>query len=464
MADQRLEGIVLAAGKGTRMKSDLPKGLHRVLGVPMVELAARNLMAAGVERPTIVVGHGGDLVIQTLGDRFQYAWQREQLGTGHAAMSAESVLGGHQGPVLVVPGDAPLIDPEFLKRLAQIQRETGAACAMATCVMEDPYGYGRILKDEAGRPMGIVEEKDASPEQKKLKEVCVSVYCFHAPTLFRLLKTLRNDNAQGEYYLTDMVGAIYRDGGTTVCVPVDDVEMLMGVNDRWQLAQAAKVLRTRLLRRHALAGVTILDPDSTHITLDVEIGADTVIHPNSVIEGETKIGAGCSIGPNTILRNALVRDRASVLASVVCDSEVGEGSRVGPFAHLRGGTVLGSEVRVGNYVEMKNVEFGARSSAAHLTYLGDATVGERVNIGAGTITCNYDGFAKHRTTIGEGAFVGSNSTLIAPVSIGPGAVVGAGSVIRHDVPADALGIARAEQIVREGWAARRRAQRGGNQQ
>ncbi len=459
MAEERLEGIVLAAGKGTRMKSDLPKGLHRVLGVPMVELAARNLVAAGVERPTIVIGHGGELVMAALGDRYRYAWQREQLGTGHAAMSAESELGSHQGSVLVVPGDAPLIDPAFLRRLAEIRSETGCACAMATCVMDDPFGYGRILKDDSGRPMGIVEEKDATPEQKALKEVCVSVYCFHAPTLFRLLKTLRNDNAQGEYYLTDMIGAIYRDGGTTVCVPVDDVEMLMGVNDRWQLAQAAQVLRRRVLRRHALAGVTLLDPDSTHISLDAEIGPDTVIQPNTVLEGRTRIGAGCTIGPNSILRDAVVKDGAVVLASVVTESEVGEGARVGPFAHLRGGTVLGSEVRVGNYVEMKNVSFGSRSSAAHLTYLGDATVGERVNVGAGTITCNYDGFAKHRTTIADGAFVGSNSTLIAPLNIGAGAVIGAGSVIRHDVPADALGIARAEQSVREGWAARRRAQR-----
>ncbi|MCX7800481.1 MAG: bifunctional UDP-N-acetylglucosamine diphosphorylase/glucosamine-1-phosphate N-acetyltransferase GlmU [Fimbriimonadales bacterium] len=461
MAERVLEGIVLAAGKGTRMRSDLPKGLHRILGVPMVELAARNLRKAGVTRPTIVVGHGGDQIVEALGDGYAYAWQREQLGTGHAALCAETALKDHDGPVLIVPGDAPLIEPDFLRRLAAVQAETGAACAMATCVMDDPFGYGRILRDAEGRPMGIVEEKDATPEQKALREVCVSVYCFQARTLFRLLKTLRNDNAQGEYYLTDMVGAIYRDGGNTVCVRVQDTEMLMGVNDRWQLAEAARVLRTRILRAHALAGVTIVDPGSTHVGPDVEIGADSTLLPNTVLEGRTVVGAGCAIGPNTVLRNATVEDGASVVCSFVADSTVGAGSRVGPFAHLRGGTRLGSGARVGNFVEMKNVEFGASSSAAHLTYLGDASVGESVNVGAGTITCNYDGFTKHRTRIGDGAFVGSNSTLIAPVTIGEGSVVGAGSVIRHDVPKDALAIARADQVLKEGWAARRREAKGG---
>jgi bifunctional UDP-N-acetylglucosamine pyrophosphorylase/glucosamine-1-phosphate N-acetyltransferase len=452
MPENSLAGIILAAGKGTRMKSDLPKTLHLVCDVPMVELVGRAFKAAGVERPVVVIGHRGETVQDKLGDSYDYAWQREQLGTGHAAMMGEQVLADYQGPVLIAPGDAPLLDPGYLKSLADVQRETGAELVMATCVMDDPTGYGRLVYDPVGRVEKIVEEKDASPEIRKLKEVCVSVYCFDAATLFRLLKTLKTDNAQGEYYLTDMVAAVYKDGGRTIASQVNDAGMLMGVNDRWQLAQASKILREQVMRRHAMAGVTIVDPDTTYIGLDVEIGVDTVIHPMTCLKGKTRIGTDCVIGPSTTITDSTLGHSVTALMSQINRAEMQSDSRCGPFANLRPGALLRTGAKVGNYVEIKNADIGESVSISHLTYVGDSEVGANTNIGAGTITCNYDGFKKHRTVIGKDAFVGSNSTLVAPVNIGDEAIVAAGSVITGDVPPGALGIGRGRQENKEEWA------------
>jgi bifunctional UDP-N-acetylglucosamine pyrophosphorylase/glucosamine-1-phosphate N-acetyltransferase len=452
MADHPLAGIILAAGKGTRMKSDLPKTLHSVCDVPMVELVGRAFKEAGVDRPVVVVGHRGDMVRESLGDSYAFAWQTEQLGTGHAALMAEQVLANHAGPVIVAPGDAPLLDPGYLKSLADRQIETGAELVLATCIMDDPTGYGRLLYDEAGKVREIVEEKDASPEIRRLKEVCVSVYCFDTRSLFKLLKTLKTDNAQGEYYLTDMVSAVYASGGETVTMPVSDPAMLMGVNDRWQLAKAAMVLRERILKKHAMAGVTIVDPESTYVGLDVEIGVDTVLQPMSCLQGETSIGSGCVIGPNTTIESSKLGDGCVVLMSQLNRAEMRSGTRCGPFANLRPGALLREGAKVGNFVEIKNSDIGENVSISHLTYIGDSEVGADTNIGAGTITCNFDGFKKHRTTIGERAFVGSNTTLVAPVEIGDEAIVAAGSVVTEDVPAGGLGIGRARQTNKEEWA------------
>lgn len=449
----------MAAGKGTRMKSDLPKTLHQVCGVPMVELVGRAFKAAGVEKPVVVVGHHGEQVEQALGESYAYAWQREQLGTGHAALMAESMLAGFEGPVLVAAGDVPLLDPKYLKSLIDTQRKTGATCVLATCVMDNPFGYGRVIYDAKGVPCNIIEEKDADPETKKLKEVCVSLYCFDGRHLFRLLKTLNTNNAQGEYYLTDMVKAAYDNGGTTVTLPTDNVDMLQGVNDRWQLAQAAAVLRQRINRQLALSGVTIIDPERTYIGLDVEVGVDTVIHPMCTISGKTKIGSGCEIGPSANIVDATIEDGCTVLMSQVNGATMKAGSRVGPFSNLRPGTVLGEGSKVGNFVEIKNSDIGQRVSLSHLTYVGDASIGRDTNIGAGTITCNYDGFVKNRTTIGENAFVGSNTTLVAPVNIGNDALIAAGSVITKDVPDWALGIGRGKQENKEDWVRGWRARR-----
>ncbi len=445
-------GIVLAAGKGTRMKSEMPKGLFPVCGVPMVELVGRAMKGAGVESPIIVIGHDGERVQEALGSSYRYVWQRDQLGTGHAAMMASGLLQDHRGPVLVAPGDAPLITAEALQELLNVHSSGNVQCTMAVTRMHDPTGYGRVLRDPRGKAQKIVEEKDASPRIRVIQEVCVSFYCFDGPSLFRLLPSLSTSNAQGEYYLTDMVEAIYNAGGVVETQSFHNPELLQGVNDRWQLAEASNILRRRILRSHCLNGVTIVDPDSTFISYDVEIGPDTVIEPNCSVSGGSRIGAECSIGPMTCISKSEVGDRCHILMSHVNGATIHDGVRVGPYANLRPGCDIGAGAKIGNFVEVKNSQIGERASMSHLSYVGDASVGADANIGAGTITCNFDGFTKSRTEIGANAFVGSNSTLVAPVSIGEGAVVAAGSVITSSVPADGLGIARERQEVKEEWA------------
>jgi bifunctional UDP-N-acetylglucosamine pyrophosphorylase/glucosamine-1-phosphate N-acetyltransferase len=459
MSEQSLAGIIMAAGKGTRMKSDLPKTLHEVCGIPMVELVGRAFKAAGVSRPVVIIGHHGDLVRDSLGCDYAYAWQREQLGTGHAALMAEEVLKDHIGPVLIAPGDAPLLDPAYLKSLIDKQISTKATCILASCILDDPTGYGRIIRDAKGHPMNIVEEKDADPETKKLREVCVSVYCFDGPELFRLLKTLNTNNAQGEYYLTDMVSAIYKAGGTIETAPTTNTDMLMGVNDRWQLAKASGILRDRTLQKHAMAGVTIVDPSNTYIGFDVEIGVDTILQPMTSIQGKTVIGSRSVIGPSSSLIDAKVGNECTVLMSQLNKAEMRDGSRCGPFANLRPGALLLEGAKIGNFVEIKNSEIGEKTSISHLTYIGDATIGQEANIGAGTITCNYDGYVKNRTEIGARAFIGSNSTLVAPVTVGDDGFIAAGSVITNDVPSGALGVARCKQETKEEWVEKWRAKK-----
>lgn len=446
-----LAGIILAAGKGTRMKSSIPKGLHEVLGVPMVDLVGRAMREAGVERPILVVGYGGEMIAESLGDAYFYAWQREQLGTGHAAQMAAAFLPEGDGCVLIAPGDTPLLNGTILRELVERHQETRAQCTVATAFVEDPVGYGRVVRDRAGRVCGIVEHKDATAEQREIREVNASVYCFDAAALRTQLPHLSNDNAQGEYYLTDLLSAISQGGGDVVAVTVSDPAILMGVNDRAQLAEAERTLRGKVNRGHALAGVTLIDPASTYIGVDVSIGADTIIEPNTYLQGDTSIGSGCRIGPQTKIANSRIGDGAKIYFSQVVEANIGEGVKVGPFANIRPGTELRTGVKIGNFVEVKNAVLGEGVAVSHLTYLGDAEIGARTNIGAGTITCNYDGIAKHRTTVGQDVFVGSNSTLVAPISIGDGALIAAGTVVTHPVPADAFAIGRARQEVKESW-------------
>jgi bifunctional UDP-N-acetylglucosamine pyrophosphorylase / glucosamine-1-phosphate N-acetyltransferase len=455
MSASSLAGIILAAGKGTRMKSELPKGLFEVCGLPMVELIGRAMREAGVEKPTVVVGHQRELMQHKLGDAYGYAVQDEQHGTGHAAQMAAPMLNGHHGGVLIVPGDTPLLSGEALRLLAEHHRNSGAACTIATVIMADPAGYGRIVRREDSGVGAIVEHKDA-PEhvRENVKEINSGVYIFDAAALTRLLPQLSNQNAQGEYYLTDLIKAINDEGGRVEALPFDDPDMLMGVNDRWQLAQAAAALRQRILKKHALNGVSIIDPSTTYIGADVSIGQDTVIKPMTSISGLTNIGSGCDIGPSTDINDCEIGNNVTIVMSKLDHATMRDGSRCGPYAHLRLGATIGEGAKIGNYVEVKNAVLGKKAAAAHLTYLGDANIGAGTNVGAGTITCNYDGFGKHRTEIGENVFVGSNSTLVAPITIGEGALIAAGSVITQDVPADALGVGRGRQEVKEQWAAR----------
>lgn len=434
------------------MKSDLPKGLHTVCGLPMVELVGRAMKAAGIERPIVVIGHGGEKLQEALGEGYDYAWQREQHGTGHAAQMAAPLLEGKLGSVLIVPGDTPLIDAASLCALIQRHQEGGAVCTVASVKMPDPAGYGRLVRNDSGELMKIVEEKDATSAERAIQDVNLSIYAFEIAVLLRHLPHLKNSNAQGEFYLTDVIAAIASEGGKVLVESFPDADTFAGVNDRWQLAQAEKALRTKILRFHALAGVTIRDIDTTFIGPDVRIAPDSVIEPCTTLNGNTKIASGCRIGPYSIIDDSVIGEDSLIYMSRLSEAKVGKGVKCGPFANLRPRSVLGDRVKVGNFVEVKNAELGEGAAASHLTYLGDASIGAGSNIGAGTITCNYDGFAKHRTEIGKEAFIGSNSTLVAPITIGDGAFIAAGSTITKDVPPDSLGLGRARQEVKEEWA------------
>lgn len=435
------------------MKSDLPKGLHPVCGLPMVELIGRAMKAAGIERPIIVIGHRGELLRDALGDSYDYAWQRDQQGTGHAAMMAAHGLQGHKGPVVIAPGDTPLLSSDVIASLMAAHIELGNKCTVASSIVADPKGYGRVLRNENGRVRKIVEDKDATPEEKAVNEVNAGIYCFDCATLLNILPKLQKANSQGEYYLTDAVEAVANMGQADATV-FEDPEMLMGVNDRWQLAQADKALRTRILRGHALNGVTLMDPDTTYIGADVEIGAESIIEPSTMLIGKTRIGERCQVGPFTRIRDSVVGDGCYVYLSHLTHATLHDGVKVGPFANLRPDAILEKAVRIGNFVEVKNSTLAEGAKANHLAYIGDSSVGVDTNIGAGTITCNYDGFLKHRTQIGNNVFVGSNSTLVAPLTIEDGAMIAAGSVVTCDVPTDGMAIGRSRTEVKEGWAAR----------
>lgn len=459
MGADQVAGVILAAGKGTRMKSRLPKVLHSVCGVPMAELVGRALLEAGVERRIMVVGHGGDLLIDALGDSYEYAWQHEQKGTGHAAMMAEKSLKGFDGCVMVTPGDTPLLEGEWLRAMLDEHRLSGADCTVGTAILDDPTGYGRVLRSADGGVERIVEHRDANEVELACPEVNTGFYCFDRKRLFEVLPTLRAENDQGEVYLTDAIERLRKDGCRVNAFVFEDTSVMMGVNDRWQLAEASRILRRRVLKRLAMSGVTIVDPDSTYVSPDVEIGEDTIIEPMTILEGATRIGSGCTIGPATRAVASTIEDGCTVIASQLNKATLLAGARCGPYANLRPGAVIGPGAKIGNFVEVKNASVGEKAAVSHLSYIGDGSVGAAANIGAGTIFCNYDGFNKYRTEVGDGAFVGSNSTLIAPVKIGENAIVGAGSVISKDVPPDALGLGRSHQEVKEEWASKWRAKK-----
>ena len=447
--------IVLAAGKGTRMKSKLPKALHPICGKPMTRYIIDACKDAGVPDCIVVVGHEADLVKQGLGDAVRYAVQEEQLGTGHACKQALTVFGDAEGDALVLPGDAPLVGAEILKRLIEQHASEKADATVLTTVLDDAGHYGRVVRD-GGSVKGIVEAKDATPDQRAIREINTAIYCFKLSALREYLDRITPANVQGEYYLTDVIALMAADGLKVGAVISEDSDIVLGVNHRADLAHLTGIIRSRILEKLMLDGVTMIDPSSTYIDWDVRIGADTAIYPQTVIEKGSVIGGGCVIGPGTRLVSVTLGDEVTVLYSNVVESVIGDGTKVGPFANVRPGCRIGKNVKLGDFVEAKNAQIGDRVSMAHLSYVGDSSVGEDANIGAGTITCNYDGFEKHRTTIGKGAFIGSNVTIIAPVTIGDGAVVAAGSVVTEDVPGDALAIARAPQKVKEGWAKARR--------
>jgi len=453
MKQQGVAAVILAAGKGTRMKSGRAKVLHELAGYPMVHYPLVAARAVGAEPLVLVVGHQGDEVRGALEERgVSFVVQEEQLGTGHALLCAADALQGFHGDLLLLCGDVPLIRGETLERLLAYHREQGAAVTVLTATLEDASGYGRIVR--SGDDLAaIVEEKDATPEQKAIREINTGLYVFSAPYVFEALQHVGCDNAQGEYYLTDVVAAARGAGHRVRALVVEDVVETLGINDRVQLAEAAAVLRQRINRRHMLAGVTLPDPLATYIEAEVVIGADSLVHPGAHLQGRTVIGAGCIVEPGVLARDCIVADGVHLKAgSVLEGAEVGPGCAIGPMAHLRPGTVLAGDNKIGNFVETKKVHLDTGSQASHLTYLGDAEVGKDVNFGCGTITCNYDGRDKHVTVVEDDVFVGSDVQLVAPVRIGRNALLAAGSTITKDVPADALALSRCEQKVIAGWS------------
>jgi len=440
------------------MKSAIPKVLHAACGLPLIEHVLRAAAPLSPETVVVVVGHEAELVTARLASRSSttFAVQEPQLGTGHALLQAEPALSGKSGTVVVLSGDVPLLRPETLDRLVQTHLAQRAAATVLTATVTDPTGYGRIVRTD-GRIAAIVEHRDASPDVRAITEVNSAIYAFDLAPLFESLRGIGSANAQGEYYLPDLV-RMYRERGLPVeTVLLDDPTEVMGVNTRRELAYVAARLRDRKNDELMAAGVTIIDPDTTWIEPDVTVGPDTILHPGVYLQGRTTVGGACELHSNVRVVDSVIDDDVFVNSFCLIEaSRVRAGATLGPFAHLRPQSDVGEQAHVGNFVELKKTVLGRGAKANHLAYLGDAVIGEKVNIGAGTITCNYDGVNKHQTVIGDGAFIGSDSQLIAPVTVGAGAYVAAGSSITQDVPAGALGIARGTQVNKDGWVAKRK--------
>ncbi|BEU87963.1 bifunctional UDP-N-acetylglucosamine diphosphorylase/glucosamine-1-phosphate N-acetyltransferase GlmU [Selenomonas sp. TAMA-11512] len=449
---QNLTAVILAAGKGTRMKSSLPKVLHKVGGKSMLEHVLDAAEGAGAKRKVVVVGFGGDVVKEALGERAEFVTQAEQLGTGHAVRQTESLLKNEKGSIMVLCGDTPLLTTKLLENLAVAHEESGAAATVLTAIMPDAAGYGRVIRASDGTVEKIVEHKDATEAERKVREVNSGIYCFDAEALFSALSEVTADNAQGEYYLPDVLWILKDRGEKVRAVEADDYEETLGINSRVQLAGAEKILRQRKNIELMNAGVTIMDPGTTYVDAGVTVGRDTILYPGTWLEGNTTIGERSEIGPHTRFTNAKIGDDVIAVFSYGHDCEIDSGVTMGPYVHIRPNTHLKRDVHVGNFVEVKNSVIGAGSKLPHLSYIGDTDMGCGVNMGCGTITVNYDGREKHRTTVGDHAFVGCNTNLVAPVTVGEGAYIGAGSTITKDVEPESLAIARARQSAIPGWA------------
>ncbi|WP_100374382.1 bifunctional UDP-N-acetylglucosamine diphosphorylase/glucosamine-1-phosphate N-acetyltransferase GlmU [Bacillus sp. FJAT-45037] len=443
--------VILAAGQGTRMKSKLYKVLHPVNGKPMVQHVVDQVLALGFEETVTIVGHGAEVVQTQLGDQVKYATQLEQLGTGHAVMQAEGILAGKQGVTVVLCGDTPLLTADTIEKLLAHHEQEGAKATILTAESQDPTGYGRIIRNNEGLVERIVEHKDATAEEKRLTEINTGTYCFDNEALFASLKNVGNDNVQGEYYLPDVIEILQQSGEVVAAYQTTSFNETLGVNDRVALAQAEQFMKQRTNEHWMRQGVSIIDPSNTYISTDAEIGPDTVIYPGTIIQGKTKIGTECFIGPHSEIKDSSIGNETSIRQSVIHDSEIGCEVTIGPFAHIRPKTKIGNEVRIGNFVEVKKSTLGDRSKASHLSYIGDAEVGADVNFSCGAVTVNYDGKNKFLTKIEDGAFIGCNANLIAPVTVGKKALVAAGSTITEDVPGEALSIARARQTNKEGY-------------
>lgn len=427
-----LASIILAGGKGTRMRSKLPKVLHKVCGLPLIQYAVNAHFASGVENPIVVIGYGGDLVQNFLGDQVRFAYQQQQLGTGHAVLAAREAVTPEADLILVTSGDMPLLRAQTLQELVTVQRANTGPVTMLTVQAGDPRGFGRVIRSQSGQVLAIVEEAQASQEQLSIRELNAGAYCFKADWLWQTLNDLPM-SPKGEYYLTDTISIAVNQGLPVAAVTVSDEKETMGINTRIHLSEAEALMQSRIVEGLMLAGVTIIDPLNTYVEAGVLIGMDTIIQPNTYLRGDTSIGENCEIGPNTIISDCTIGDHCKILAAVMEKAIVEDGVDMGPFVRLRKGAHLGPHVHMGNFGEVKDSYLGEGTKMGHFSYIGNATIGKNVNIGAGTITCNYDGEHKHTTVIGDNVFIGSDTMLVAPVHIGENASTGAGAVVTHDV-------------------------------
>ena len=448
--------VILAAGMGTRMKSKMPKVLHKVCGKPLSKWVIDASEAAGADKVCAVVGHKAETVKEVLGDVCEFALQAEQKGTGHAVMQAIDVIKNSKGEVVILNGDTPLITAETINKAIEYHKNNGNQATVITAILDDATGYGRIVRDNDGSVLKIVEQKDASKEEKKINEVNSGMYVFDAQSLVYALDKITPNNAQGEYYLTDTLEILLSAGKKIGGYAISDNDEIRGINDRVQLNEAEKIMQKRINEYHMRNGVTMRNPESVYIEDGVEIGNDTEICQNVTIKSGTKIGSDCVIGSGSMLDRAVIHDGVDVLSSVILESEVDEGTHVGPFAYIRPNCHVGKEVKVGDFVELKNSNIDDGTKISHLTYIGDSDVGKRVNFGCGTVTCNYDGKKKYRTTIGDDCFVGSNTNFVSPINVGDGVYIAAGSTITEDIPENSLSIARARQVNKEGWKDKRK--------
>lgn len=443
--------VILAAGQGTRIKSNIPKVLHKVCGKEMVNHVIDNMREAGIDDVNVIIGNGSELVKESTKDRnVSYSLQEEQLGTGHAVKCAKEFLQGKDGVVAVFTGDAPLTRVETIEKLIKEHIEKGNKATLLSAYVDDPTGYGRIIRDDNKEVLKIVEHKDCNEEELKVNEMNAGMYCFDIKSLLSSLEELNNNNVQGEYYLTDVIG-ILKDKKEKVGALVTDYEDTLGVNSRAQLAEVEKVLRKRINKFHLDNGVTLIDPDTTYIGTDVIIGKDTVIYPNNILEGYTKIGENCTILQNSRIKDSIIEDEVEVQASVILNSRIGKNTTVGPFAYIRPESTIGEGVRIGDFVEVKKSSIGNGTKVSHLTYIGDAEVGSGCNFGCGTVVVNYDGKTKNKTIIGDHSFIGCNTNLISPVEVQDNTYIAAGSTITSTVEEGDLAVARAKQRNIKGW-------------
>jgi bifunctional UDP-N-acetylglucosamine pyrophosphorylase/glucosamine-1-phosphate N-acetyltransferase len=458
MAMRPLAAVVLAAGKGTRMRCKTPKVIQPVAGRPMISYALESAAALQASPAVVVVGHQAEPIKRVLpADGWHAVEQTEQLGTGHAMRQTEELLKDFPGDVLVLHADVPLLRAETLQRLVDTHRRSGAVATVLTAVMEQPGRLGRVVRAENGQVARIVEALDAGEAERAIREINTGTYCFRAGFVYPALHDLTLNNVKGEYYLTDVIGAACRSGLLVQAVQSDDWREAVGVDSKADLARAEALLRQQVLERLMASGVTIVDPHTTYVHPEVQIGCDTVLHPNTYVLGQTVIGEDCEIWPNSIIRDSTLEDGVTIFPScVITSSTIAAGAHVGPFAHLRPESVLGRRVRIGNFVEVKKSTIGDASKASHLSYIGDVVMGQDVNVGAGFIACNYDGEQKNQTIIEDEVFIGSDSQIIAPLRIGRGAYIATGTTVRKEVPADALVFNTKDQVHREGWALQRK--------